>query len=232
MTKAAILTASLLALLLLCPQALAKTLRVAVIDTGIDSYVNNLCPNGHKSMVDNTPLVDTHGHGTHIAGIISKYAGKGDYCIISIKFYDEHADGKTNLSNMIKSINYAIDLKVDLINISGGGTDPDSKEKTSVQRALNSNIKMIVAAGNNHKDLNDECYYPACYDKRLVVVGNLQDTSPNRAPSSNYGNKVNRWEIGTNVESTLPGKRVGKLTGTSQATAVASGKIVKEMLAK
>lgn len=60
------------------------------------------------------------------------------------------------------------------------------------------------------------------YDKRIVVVGN-KDSFGTRIKSSNYGKLVNRWEIGENQEA------YGiTLTGTSQATAVATGKLIGE----
>ena len=231
--------------LALASQSLGKTLKIAVIDTGIDSSVPNLCGLDHKTFAEPNPLNDSHGHGTHIAGLINKFAGKGDYCLIAIKYYDVNAKGAVNLRNMIDAIDYAVNLNVDLINISGGGPERSGGEQEVITKALNKGIKVITAAGNNNQNLSKECaYFPACYDKRIVVVGNLSDNAPkdlktalgfphNRAPSSNYGSIVNRWEMGTDVESyCAKGKYGCKLTGTSQATAIASGKIVKEMLHK
>jgi minor extracellular protease Epr len=244
-----LLTASLIALLF-CSRSLGSTIKVAVIDTGIDAASSHdLCTFGHKSFVNNSsPLKDTHGHGTHIAGLISKYAGKGDWCMVAIKFYDPDASSRANLESMRQSIQYAIDLKVDYINISGGGFQPNDGEKALIIKALNKGIKVVVAAGNgddNHVAVNldkDCSYFPACYDKRILVVGNLKDTDSNpdfvtwsgeklsRAPSSNYGSYVKRWEVGTNVESTLPGNRRGRMTGTSQATAIVTGKLLNKAL--
>ena len=69
------------------------------------------------------------------------------------------------------------------------------------------------------------------YDKRIYIVGNLvKKDSRSIANTSNYGEPVNTWEVGTNVLSRLPGKSFGFMTGTSQATAVKTGKIVREML--
>jgi len=224
----------------------AKTTVVAVIDSGIDgASPNHLCKHGHKSFSTRLtdPLKDEEGHGTHIAGIISSTAGDGDYCIVSIKYYDSKAQGKENGIAMIKSIQYAVNIKVDFINISGGGPEPSHKEYAAVLNALNKNIRMIVAAGNEHENLDNLCnYYPACYDKRIVMVGNLQvnkdkfDDYDNNivepCPSSNYGKRVTRWEIGTDVLSTLPGGKKGYMTGTSQATAVATGLELREVLKK
>ena len=257
--KIALLTAILVAIPF---KALyAKTLTIAVIDSGIDAAIPKLCKFGHKSFVASrpNPLQDEHGHGTHIAGLISAYAGKGDYCVVSIKYWDPNASGQENLANMVKSVEYATNIGVNFINISGGGPEFNESEFVAIRRAIGQHIKIVVAAGNERSNLDKECnYYPACYDERIVMVGNLQKidkdyvvlgsfwrtlTTVNeststerrdteRSPGSNYGKRVTRWEIGTDVESTLPDGKRGTMTGTSQATAIATGKLVRESLQK
>lgn len=220
-------------------RALSRTLTVAVIDTGIDRDSNSkLCKFGHKSFTqDKDPLKDAHGHGTHVAGIIAKEAGNLDYCLVAVKFYEDSNIGSQNLTNTINAINYAIDIKVDYINYSGGGPIFNEEEFLALKGALDKGIKVVAAAGNEGEDLDKECnYYPACYDRRITVVGNLRDAAffstfkLTRNPSSNYGNIVTRWEIGTNIESNLPGGKTGSMSGTSQATGVATGKLIKERL--
>lgn len=224
-----------------------KVVTIAVIDTGIDKALPNLCRYGHKSFVDGDldPLVDNHGHGTHIAGIINTNAGVGNYCLVALKYYSDSASGQTNLVNMKKAINYAINIKVTFINISGGGPEANKRERELIKKALDKKIQVVVAAGNEHSNLDTSCnYFPACYDARLVVVGNLYQVNgesflwfgeqkvDRKAISSNYGTKVTRWEVGTDVVSTLPNGKTGTMSGTSQATAVATGKLVRQALAK
>ena len=223
--------------------AYSKTITIAVIDTGIDKISStHLCKFGHKSFVEDDPypLVDRVGHGTHIAGIISANAGKSGYCLVAIKFYSETATGDQNLAAMKKAITYAININVGFINISGGGEIPNNGEFTVVERALNKHIVFVAAAGNEHSNLDAECnYFPACYDPRIIMVGNLIGYSFDNpmfstliSPTSNYGNRITRWEVGTNVLSTLPGGKHGYMTGTSQATAVATGKLVGQALGR
>ena len=220
-----------------------KQLRVAVIDTGIDPELMNspfLCTSGHKDFTG-TSLKDNHGHGTNISGLIDQYAkdmviedgwSKEDviveplnYCQIILKFYDPKQDNANNLKQEIAAIKYAIDMKVDMINISGGGVDRAEIEVKAVKGALDVGIIMVVAAGNERADLAKQPYFPASADSRLHVVGNL-DHNLVRAPSSNYGDEVNAWEIG--VERVSYNK--DPMTGSSQSTAVKTGKLIRQLL--
>ena len=241
-------------------QVRAETIKVAVIDTGISEELMDapfLCKTGHIDFT-NTSITDNIGHGSHISGIIDQYIKnmpfekgyskadlyktKVDYCQIIIKFFETGI--KNTGSNMNKAIKWAIDLKVNVINISGGGSDFDEEEKNLIEEALNNGIKIVVAAGNSGCELNKECtvktfnsnktiplatFYPAMYDPRLYVVGNL-DNDMKRAPSSNYGSIVNNWEVGTNVKSFYKDGSVVQVTGTSQSTAKITGKLVRQMI--
>jgi subtilisin family serine protease len=239
---------SLLTVSLLASISYAKPIVVAVIDTGIDSKLmqhQSLCKTGHKDFT-NTGLNDMHGHGTHISGIIDQYSKnyifnykespnnidkiKADYCQIIIKYYDPKSKADS-AKTLVESFKWAIKQKVDIINISGGGYGFSAEERKVIIQALDLKIRIVAAAGNDKKDIDKDNFYPAMYDKRIYIVGNLVATT-NRtiAQTSNYGKSINTWEVGTNVFSRLPNKTFGYLTGTSQAAAVKTGKIVREML--
>lgn len=247
-----------------------KKIKVAVIDTGISPELlkgNSYCPEGHKDFTG-TGLDDAHGHGTHISGIVDQYAknfifkaGKNfkdldkleiAYCQIIIKYYDPKQAYGDNLKQTIKSFRWAIDQNVDIINYSGGGTEYSKEEMKVVEEALNKGIKVVAAAGNERSNIDKHKYYPAMYDKRIFIVGNLVSNNIELVPkksivngkttnllelkrdiasSSNHGESINTWEIGTNVLSRLPRMSYGFMTGTSQATAIKTGKLVREMLA-
>lgn len=229
-----------LILFLLAQNAYAKKIVVAVIDTGF-AYTaeslaeDHLCKYGHRDFTadqkfakyldtkDKVPL-DTNSHGTHMVGIINKFAGKANYCIVIIKFFSDHAEGpQSNISSRL-AIQYAVNLKVDVINFSGGSVGIDNAELKAVKKFLDRKGIFVAAAGNDGKELGvEENYYPAMYDKRVHSVGNLQQDGT-RAPTSNYGKPVKDWEIGTDV------KAFGMTgTGTSQATATKTGKIVGKL---
>lgn len=209
--------------------AKADTIRVAVIDTGFDFdgvwvEMPKLCKEGHKDFTS-TSIKDTHGHGTHIAGLVASYAGKADYCLVIIKYFDEKSNGQQNLARSIAAIRYAKELKVDFINYSGGGVLPSKAEKEEVVSFLDQGGQFIAAAGNEGENLDYSHFYPANYDPRVVVVGGVNDNGE-RVKSSNYGDSVDMVVTASNVLSTLPNGRYGYMTGTSQATAKVTGFLV------
>jgi lantibiotic leader peptide-processing serine protease len=249
-----------------------KQIVVAVIDTGFDESrmnYNFLCKTGHKDFTGKG-LNDTHGHGSHISGLIDQYA-KGvvmhgsdpselriaaqrlkstevNYCQIIIKYYSEGFSASDNISNTISSFRWAIDHGADIINYSGGGNAPSLKEFAVVEEALDRGITVVVAAGNDKRDIggyymsevvngkdipyeirSDIRYYPAAYDPRIVVVGNNKSDGE-RSARSNYGKIVRNWELGDDVLSYCNDGKYCFFTGTSQATAIKTGKIVHDML--
>lgn len=198
----------------------AKQLKVAVLDTGMPVTTKlPYCSSDHADFTG-TGLYDTDGHGTNVAALIAREAKGVNFCIISVKYY---GDPSRTLENLLLAINYAIDQNVDIINISGGGRSYDRSEALAVQKALNKGIKVFAAAGNDSKDFSQSCdFYPACYDDRIIAVGCMDESfAPCR--SSNFGGKIKTVFIGKNQK----GSEGIRMTGTSQATAVASGTYLK-----
>ncbi len=213
-------------------------IKIAVIDTGY-GYKNvghgiHLCKYGHKDFtndrlystdydtVDPIP-VDTLGHGTNVTGLIDKYAKDANFCIVIVKYYSNNElEGRA--LNTIKAIHYATNIGVNIINYSSGGQQFSKEESKQVKKFLDQGGIFITAAGNNNQYLDRKnAFYPALDDPRVIVVGNKKSSGV-RSESSNYGKKVMTWEVGENQE--IFGI---KLTGTSQASAVHSGKVIKDI---
>ena len=208
-----------------------KTLTVAVIDTGFGyrglGDKTHLCKFGHKNFSKNPEVVngipvDTHGHGTNIAGVIDRYAlgTTRPYCLVIVKYYDPAFMPDNNLKNEIDAIQYAINIKADVINFSGGGLDANPQENEVVKKYIDKGGVFIAAAGNERSDLEKRAYYPAMSDSRVISVGNI-DKEGYIMDSSNYGKPVSCYEVGEKVAAN------GLIfTGTSQATATATGKFI------
>lgn len=220
---------------MVCKVSMKKQV-VAIIDTGFTPQSAGqekvLCKFGHKDFsvdqkyyedlgtTDPVPK-DLHGHGTNIAGVIAKYAKDNDFCIVVLKYYNSKGPDVDNLTNTVRAIDHARQIKADIINYSGGGIATAQIEIDAVKKYLDQGGQFVAAAGNESADLGVSPYYPAMDDDRVIVVGNGKSNT-DRAPTSNFGSRVNRWEDGKQTGFNL------YLEGTSQAAAVATGKIISE----
>lgn len=202
----------------------AKTIKVAVIDTGLN-FKNTkvkICDSGHADF-SGEGFKDILGHGTNVSNIINDIAKNTNYCQIIIKYYTSKNTSIENGDQFFETLRYTIALKPDIIHLSVAGNYYNSKEIKLLKEALNEGIKIVAAIGNDGKDLNKKCnVYPACSDKRIIKVGNLIKKGM-RNNTSNY-TRDTVWEIGTDVE----GGGI-TMTGTSQAAARHTGKLIKEI---
>ena len=217
-------------------------MKVAVIDSGFGStdeinyvtggfrYGSHLCKEGHRDFsgqnryVKSIPVEGSkYRHGTNIVGVIDATAPNSNYCVVVIKYFHEGIGGEQTVDASVKSIRYANEIGAEIINYSGGGKEPSNEEKIEVKKFLDRGGIFIAAAGNEREQIgvNGKGYYPAMYDPRIIVVGN-KTKSGKISYSSNYGRPVKHWEVGENIE----GYGI-TLTGTSQATAVTTGKLLK-----
>jgi Subtilase family len=214
-----------------------KTIKVAVVDTGFGfnnrGHEAKLCRFGHKDFtadqkfymnyntLDPVPM-DFNGHGTNIVGIIDKYTKGVDYCLVIVKIFSEGESSYQAVQASASAFDYIKNLGVDFVNYSAGGAEGNAAEEIAVKELLNSGTTIVAAAGNGSSslDIKQNSFYPAMYDKRIVVVGNKK-VDGTISETSNYGKVVNRWEVGERIEG------FGIImTGTSQATAVATGKLL------
>lgn len=216
-----------------------KDVVVAVVDTGIqvdhpflssNLYVKEGKLSSNNYGVDfshdskNTKPSDTHGHGTHVAGIIKSVYP--DVKLLALKYYNPKASGQANLNSTIKALEYAVDQNVDVINYSGGGPEPSEQELAVLKKAEKKGILVIAAAGNEKSniDVKQNAYYPASYGLSNIITVGAHNESNKIISSSNWGSKsVDIAAPGFRIKSAIPGNGAGYMTGTSQATAFVSG---------
>lgn len=200
-----------LLLILLFPSLLfAKTIKVAIIDSGLDNLQGvKLCKSGLIDLTNSSMKSEYFKHGNNITHIIVDNLETEDYCVYHIKAF---SDVTKSIADT-QAFAIAILLGVDIINYSAGGAGGDIYEEAVVALAVAKGIKVFVAAGNDGHNLDKNCnYFPACYKiAKLNVVGNL------RNKTSNYGKIVNIVKDGNNVKSGGV-----TLTGSSQSTALAT----------
>lgn len=209
---------------------------VAVIDTGVDFTHSNLKNSKHEKSWDFTSnsalIVDGHGHGTHIAGIISGKTptpnGFHGVCpgikIMSLRYLANNTIGMGGIVNTVKAIQYATKNGANIINYSAGGAAYSSDEYKALKEAEKKGILIVAAAGNEKSDTEKRPYYPASYDlKNIIAVAGIGENGELIA-SSNWGHKtVDIAAPGGAILSLQQNESYGFMNGTSQATAFVSG---------
>ena len=202
---------------------------------GIDDDGNGFVDDvqGWNFAQKNNQIEDLHGHGTHIAGLIlgasPQQKTDSPAQLMILKYYDSHQDGVTNLQNLVKAIHYAVQMKAQIINYSGGGFVPDRFERKALEEAAQAGILLVAAAGNEASNSDRLPFYPADYSlPNILSVAGLKGHQ--LSESSNYGLKsVAIAAAGDHVLSTLPHNQWGQMTGTSQATAIVTASAVRLM---
>lgn len=219
----------LLILLAMLPMVAMAQLKIAVLDTGkpINPRVP-VCATGHIDYTSTT-INDTHGHSSHVSDLVFQYAGtKTGYCLTFFKYYLESQVWTTNQRHWLAALKHISEVDFDVLMVAGGGQSYSYDEGIYIKRILNKGVVIVAAAGNEMTDLDITPYYPAYHDDRIVVVGGITEPGTRRF---NDGSKVDRYEKARNVSAIVNGREV-KMSGTSQATGIATGKIVKGLLRK
>ena len=137
-------------------------IKVAVIDTGIDTIHSDLHVEGGMNTVlgENPNDFGPNGssHGTHVAGII---AGRGrpstglrglapGVKLRSYRVFGKNAESASNY-DIIKAIDQAAADGCDLINMSLGGGPSDDAMSAAIEEARAKGSLVIVAAGNEYR---------------------------------------------------------------------------------
>ena len=183
---------------------------VVVIDSGIDTAHPDLAPmySGGLNAFDTAKApIDDHGHGTHVAGIIS--AADNAFGTIGVapaaKLWAVKvlaSDGGGSDENVAAAIDWVIGKKKELggawvANMSLGSQGGSAALARAVQRAVDADVILVAAAGNSgHGPL----MYPAGYEG-VISVGAI-DAKREVASFSSYGNGLDVVAPGVDVTST------------------------------
>ncbi len=193
---------------------------VAVIDSGVyrdhpdfnkDNILENYC------LADDDPSDEgwEGWHGTFVAGIIAARVNNdlgidGLTPNVVIMPVSVTNNGQTTTDKVIAAIEYAIEEKADVINISIGGSNYSELLEETCQRAVDAGIIVVAAAGNYLSGVKspDNYMYPASYDCVVSVSACKQDggggTAINAVFDSSYSyfnNKVTVSAPGTDILS-------------------------------
>lgn len=207
-----------------------KGVKVAVLDSGIDTHHEDLTVAGGASFVDyTTSYDDDNGHGTHVAGVIG--AKNNDVGVVGVapdaelyalKVLD--STGKGYLSDVIAGIDWAVDNKMDVLNMSLTTSIDSPALHNAVDQAYANGLLVVAAAGNtgNAEGSGDTIQYPAKYSS-VIAVGAV-DQNNQRAAFSATGSKLELVAPGVGVASTsLHGYDASN--GTSMAASFVTGEL-------
>lgn len=220
--------------------------KVAVLDTGLRVGHEDIHAGAYHVTSDdkrtgayrNTVDDKYTGHGTHVCGIIGATKGNGkggagiapDAYIYSCNVFNYSGGASTD--DILEGIAWAIEQKVDIINMSLGDMYYNGEFEKAVENAYEAGIAVFCGAGNTN---TNGVFYPACFEHSISIAA--LDIGLQKASFSNYGDKVRYAFPGVNILSTIAGYDTdgdgimdelctdgyAKYSGTSMSSPVAAG---------
>jgi len=196
-----------------------EAVRVGIIDTGVDLNHPDLKDNVKTAgwVLECQNIVDDNGHGSHVAGTIA--ALDNDIGVVGVapkvEIYSVKAftkSGRGNVSDVIEAINWCIEKKVQVINMSFGFKHSKALEK-AIKEAYRRNIVLVAAAGNSGG--NNSVMYPAGYPEVIAVAASNSDDKV--AWFSSGGPQVDIMAPGAGILSTYKNGGYKTMSGTSMA---------------
>lgn len=200
---------------------------VTGVDDDQNGYVDDIY--GVNIVKPGSPMEDTNGHGTQMAGIIAMGAGNAGAVgvaygakIMSVKV----AVGDTFSSeDAVKGIRYAVANGADIISMSYSTQTISASLKKALKEA--SEKCVLVAAAGNEAITSLTPSYPAAYDFVVGVMSygrtEVLSSFTNWDSSPGFGDEYDIAAPGEDIISSIPNGYHTKKNGTSHATAVVSG---------
>ncbi len=189
---------------------------IAVLDTGIDYTHPDLKANlwrnpnevadgtdsdgngvvddlyGYNAYADNGDPMDSHSHGTHVAGTIAAVGDNGEGVVgvnwqarlMPIKIFDD--EGKTDAAAILRGLAYASRQGAQITNNSWGG----SRANRAIEEAFRDSPALhVMAAGNSSSDNDRRPHYPSNYNLANSLAVASTDRNDQLSSFSNFGSE-------------------------------------------
>ena len=203
------------------PNGTGEGVSAYILDTGIDASHPDF---GGRASVGYDATggdgVDRQGHGTHVAGTIGSetYGVAKATNLIGVKVLGDDGSGST--AGIIEGMDWiAQDADGPAVaNMSlGGAKDPALNQAAT--GLVDSGVFTAVAAGNESQDAANVS--PASADGVYTTAASTN--SDGSASFTNYGDVVEGYAPGADIESTVPGGGTDTYSGTSMASPHVAG---------
>ena len=205
-----------------------SAVKVAVLDTGIDTVNTDLAPlykGGYNYVANNTTPKDDNGHGTEVAGTLCAAANNTNLegvapsvALYAVKVLD--STGAGTVSNIIAGLQWCVTNKMQVVNMSFGQASASVSLATACTAAEASCV-LVAAAGNSGPSPTGNVQFPAACTG-VIAVGAV-DANNLLATYSCTGPQIALVAPGNNIVTDKMGGGTITISGTSLASPAVAG---------
>jgi len=215
------------------------------IDGDGNDYVDDFI--GYDFVENDGLPFDRNGAGTAMAGVLGAATNNGvgisgvvpDISIVPVRFID--ADGTMLLPNLFKALNYALNMKVDVILLHTpsyvfGSTSPPARraqiaklERDMLRNVLGeikkAGIPVVASAGNTGSVVEgqDSLSVELAQNANVILVTSVDEKDVRPFIANFSRERVHTSAPGKDVLTTAPGNRYVKVSSTAVAAAHVAG---------
>ena len=203
-----------------------KGIIVGVIDTGKPTHSDISSAIVDSYDFTGEGVLDNEGHSTATCGTLGARANNNgiigiapECSIITLKALDSNGSGEFDW--IISAVYKAIELKVDILNLSLGAPMGDKRLLSALIEASKAGITVVCANGNDGGPVN----FPAAYSIQVpgLIAVSAIDKNKNIADFSSHGKETVLSAPGVDMLVPYLNNKYAKLNGTSFSAPFVAG---------